>query len=161
MAGGVSGIALEAVIFSRSDDSAHACLYYYLCELQRMGGVPRGLGPCSMTWRRIQRGTSLDRVTTLESTRGHWRRRSSRDESRLSQGRSSALLLGETIAHGTETKLRMIDEVPLGSVAYRIGTGCAHRPPWIPLAAGVVRSANPTIVKPRKRGATGRERAVG
>jgi hypothetical protein len=57
--------ALQAVVFSRSDDSAQR-LYYYICELQRMGecGGPR---PLIYDIARIARSSSL--AHTVESTK--------------------------------------------------------------------------------------------
>jgi benzoyl-CoA reductase/2-hydroxyglutaryl-CoA dehydratase subunit BcrC/BadD/HgdB len=57
--------SLEAVIFSRSDDSAQR-LYYYLCELQRMGEC-QGPKPLLYDLARIRRSSSV--AHTIESTR--------------------------------------------------------------------------------------------
>jgi hypothetical protein len=107
---------LEAVIFSRSDDSAQR-LYYYLCELQRMGEC-KGPKPLLYDLARIQRATSV--AHTLESTRA-LAAAIGADELRLPAaiGRVAARerLLGELAT------LRTADEVPLGSVAYRIVRG--------------------------------------
>jgi hypothetical protein len=51
---------LEAVLFSRSDDTSQR-LYYYLCELQRLGRVA-GPEPLLLDSARIPRATSLDRT---------------------------------------------------------------------------------------------------
>jgi len=57
--------ALEAVVFSRGDDSAQR-LYYYICELQRLGEC-RGPRPLIYDIARIARSSSL--AHTVESTK--------------------------------------------------------------------------------------------
>lgn len=57
---------LEAVVFSRGDDSAHR-LYYYLCELQRQKAVG-GPKPLVFDVAKIQRPSSTD--ATIAAARG-------------------------------------------------------------------------------------------
>jgi benzoyl-CoA reductase/2-hydroxyglutaryl-CoA dehydratase subunit BcrC/BadD/HgdB len=136
--------SLGAVIFSRSDDSAQR-LYYYLCELQRMGECA-GPRPLLYDLARIQRGTSV--AHTIESTRALAAAIGS-DESRLvaaiERVDSRERMLAELM------KLRMADEVPLGSVAYRIVRGA--RAEWLEALDGSVQEwlSNRATVAPRKR----------
>lgn len=52
--------AFEAVVFSRADDSVHR-LYYYLCELRRLGQVA-GPEPIVFDIAKIPRASSADRI---------------------------------------------------------------------------------------------------
>lgn len=135
---------LEAVIFSRSDDSAQR-LYYYLCELQRMGEC-KGPQPLLYDLARIQRGTSVEH--TIGSTRA-LAATIGVDESQLSAAikrvDTRQALLSEL------AQLRMKDEAPLGSVAYRIVRSA--RADWSEEFDGSLREwlASPATVAPRKR----------
>ncbi|MFC4313176.1 2-hydroxyacyl-CoA dehydratase [Steroidobacter flavus] len=108
--------ALDAVIFSRSDDNAQR-LYYYLCELQRVG-VCKGPKPLLYDLARIQRGTSV--AHTMESTRA-LAAALRVDESRLPAAMERVAVREKMLAE--LSKRRTADEVPLGSVAYRIERG--------------------------------------
>jgi benzoyl-CoA reductase/2-hydroxyglutaryl-CoA dehydratase subunit BcrC/BadD/HgdB len=105
--------ALEAVIFSRSDDSAQR-LYYYLCELQRTGEC-KGPRPLLYDLAGIQRPSSL--AHTIESTKALAAALGTH-ESRLHEAMQRvavrAALLDEL------AKLRASDEVPSGMLAHRI-----------------------------------------
>jgi hypothetical protein len=135
---------LDAVIFSRSDDNAQR-LYYYLCELQRMGEC-KGPRPLLYDLARIQRQTSEEH--TVESTRA-LAAAVGADESRLSvaiERVAARQALQIEIA-----KLRMKDKVPLGSAAYRIIRGA--RADWSAEFDESLREwlAHGEVVQPRKR----------
>lgn len=135
---------LEAVIFSRGDDSAQR-LYYYLCELQRMAEC-KGPRPLLYDLARIQRGTSL--AHTIESTRA-LAAAIGADESRLSKAIERVAARERLLAK--LAKLRMTDEVPLGSVAHRIVRGAGSD--WSEEFARSLQEwlDKPTTVEPRKR----------
>lgn len=135
---------LEAVIFSRSDDNAQR-LYYYLCELQRMGEC-KGPRPVLYDLARIQRASSV--AHTIEST--HALASSiSVDESKL--GVAIQRVAARQALLRELAKLRMADEVPLGSVAHRIVRGA--RADWSGEFDGSMRQwlAGAATVEPRKR----------
>jgi benzoyl-CoA reductase/2-hydroxyglutaryl-CoA dehydratase subunit BcrC/BadD/HgdB len=135
---------LEAVIFSRSDDNAQR-LYYYLCELQRMGEC-KGPKPLLYDLARIQRGTSV--AHTIESTRvlavavGA-------DESRLPAAIQRVAARERLLAE--LATLRTADEVPLGAVAYRIVRGA--RADWTDAFDRSLQEwlSSQAMVTPRKR----------
>ncbi len=136
--------SLEAVIFSRSDDSAQR-LYYYLCELQRMGEckAPR---PLLYDLARIGRATSV--AHTIESTRSLGVALGVDEQRLIGAVRRVAdrLALLDELA-----KLRTADFVPLGSLANRISR--AARGDWSEEFDASVREwlARPETVQPRKR----------
>ncbi len=105
--------SFDAVIFSRSDDNAQR-LYYYLCELQRMG-VCKGPTPHLYDLARIQRGTSV--AHTIESTRS-LAAAIGVDESKLLAATERVAAREKLLAD--LLKLRTADQVPLGSIAHRI-----------------------------------------
>jgi benzoyl-CoA reductase/2-hydroxyglutaryl-CoA dehydratase subunit BcrC/BadD/HgdB len=135
---------LEAVIFSRSDDNAQR-LYYYLCELQRMGEC-KGPRPLLYDLARIQRGTSV--AHTIESTRA-LAAAIGADESRLSAAIQRVSNRERLIAE--LATLRMAAEPPLGSVAYRIVRGA--RTEWSDEFDRSLREwlSNRATVTPRRR----------
>lgn len=136
--------ALEAVVFSRSDDSAQR-LYYYLCELQRMGEC-EGPRPLLYDLARIRRSSSV--AHTIESTRSLAAALGA-DEKRLPEGigrRSArATLLGAV------AKLRESNAPPPGAFAHRI-----IRAAWTDWSNEFDASlrewlAQPVATRPRKR----------
>jgi benzoyl-CoA reductase/2-hydroxyglutaryl-CoA dehydratase subunit BcrC/BadD/HgdB len=135
---------LESVIFSRSDDSAQR-LYYYLCELQRMGEC-KGPRPLLYDLARIQRATSV--AHTVESTRA-LAATIGVDESRL-MATIARVDARRALLNELET-LRLKDEVPLGSVSHRIAAGA--RADWSDEFDESLREwlVGPTLVAPRKR----------
>jgi len=136
--------ALEAVIFSRSDDNAQR-LYYYLCELQRMGDC-RGPRPLLYDLARIQRGTSM--AHTIESTRA-LAVAVGVDESRLSAAMERVAARERWL--GELAKVRWADDVPLGSVAYQVERGA--RADWSEEFDRSLQAwlASPPLVRPRRR----------
>ena len=135
---------LEAVIFSRSDDNAQR-LYYYLCELQRMGEC-KGPRPVLYDLARIQRASSV--AHTIESTQA-LASAVGVDESRL--GAAIEQVVARQALLSELAKLRMADEMPLGSVAYRIVRGALTD--WSDEFDGSMREwlAGPETVAPHKR----------
>lgn len=135
---------LEAVIFSRSDDNAQR-LYYYLCELQRMGEC-KGPTPLLFDLARIQRVTSV--AHTIESTRV-LAAAIGADESQLA-ATIERVAARERLLEQLAT-LRTADDVPLGSVAYRIVRGA--RTEWSDAFDSSLRDwlANQATVVPRRR----------
>ncbi|HEY0682319.1 MAG TPA: 2-hydroxyacyl-CoA dehydratase family protein [Steroidobacter sp.] len=136
--------ALEAVIFSRSDDSAQR-LYYYLCELQRFGEC-KGPRPLLFDLARIGRATSV--AHTVESTRS-LAAAIGADAARLNaavQRVSARLSLLDGLA-----KLRGSDSAPPGRLAYRIAR--AARADWSEEFDRSLRAwlATPMTTEPRKR----------
>jgi len=114
LAGDLDG--LEAVIFSRSDDNAQR-LYYYLCELQRLGEC-KGPQPLLYDLARIRRGTSV--THTIESTRALAAAigvNESRLDAAIERVRARERLLSAL------AELRQRNDVPLGTAAYRIVRG--------------------------------------
>lgn len=105
--------ALEAVVFSRSDDSAQR-LYYYLCELQRMGEC-KGPRPLLYDLARIQRPSSL--AHTIESTK-ILAAALGTHESRLQEAVRRVSVRAALL--DALAQLRASDRVPLGSFAHRI-----------------------------------------
>jgi hypothetical protein len=104
---------LEAVVFSRSDDSAQR-LYYYMCELQRLGEC-RGPRPVLYDVARIPRDSSL--AHTIESTKSLAAELGVRADRLPAAARRVAMraeLLNRLMT------LRASDAVPSGSVAHRI-----------------------------------------
>ncbi|WP_161965806.1 2-hydroxyacyl-CoA dehydratase family protein [Steroidobacter cummioxidans] len=142
LAGDLDG--LEAVIFSRSDDSAQR-LYYYLCELQRVGEC-KGPEPLLYDLARIRRETSL--AHTIESTRA-LATAVRADESRL-MAEIERVVARERLL-GELTKLRVGDAVPLGCDAYRIVRGA--RTQWSTELDESLQQwlSGPATVEPRKR----------
>lgn len=136
--------SLEAVVFSRSDDSAQR-LYYYLCELQRMGEC-KGPTPLLYDLARIGRATSI--AHTIESTRSLGMALGV-DEQRLvgaiQRVADRSALLDEL------AKLRTADSVPPGSLANRISR--AARSDWSEEFDVSLREwlGRPETVQPRKR----------
>jgi benzoyl-CoA reductase/2-hydroxyglutaryl-CoA dehydratase subunit BcrC/BadD/HgdB len=136
--------SLESVIFSRSEDNAQR-LYYYLCELQRMGEC-KGPRPLLYDLARIQRRTSvahtIESTRTLAATIGV-------DEAGLNAAiervAARERLLGEL------AKLRLADDVPLGSTAYQIVRGA--RADWSEKFDRSLQAwlASPETVAPRMR----------
>lgn len=135
---------LDAVIFSRSDDNAQR-LYYYLCELQRMDEC-KGPRPLLYDLARIQRGTSV--AHTTESTQA-LASAVGADESRL--GTAIERVVARQALLGELAKLRTADQVPQGTVAYRIVRGA--RADWSGEFDHSLREwlANAPTVTPRKR----------
>jgi len=135
---------LEAVIFSRSDDSAQR-LYYYLCELQRFGEC-KGPRPLLYDLARIQRGTSV--AHTIESTRA-LAAAIGVNEYRLDAAIERVCARERLL--GALAELRLADDVPLGTVAYRIVRGA--RADWSEEFDGSLREwlDRPATVVPRKR----------
>lgn len=135
---------LDAAIFSRSDDNAQR-LYYYLCELQRMGEC-KGPEPLLFDLARIQRGTSV--AHTIESTRA-LAAEIGTQESRLASAIEHVATRERLLSQ--LAPLRMADEVPLGSVAYRIVRGA--RAEWSDAFDRSLEDwlANPATVAPRRR----------
>jgi len=142
LAGDLDG--LDAVIFSRSDDSAQR-LYYYLCELQRMGEC-KGPKPLLYDLARIRREASV--AHTIESTRA-LAVAVGADESRL-MAELERVVAREKLL-GQFATLRMGDGVPLGCEAYRIVRGA--RTEWSAEFDESLRQwlSRPTTVEPRKR----------
>lgn len=136
--------SLEAVIFSRSDDNAQR-LYYYLCELQRVGEC---MGPTPLLYdlARIRRETSV--AHTIESTRA-LAIEVGADESRL-MAQLERVVAREKLL-GELAKLRLGDAVPLGCEAYRIVRGA--RTEWSAEFDDSLRQwlSSPATVAPRKR----------
>ncbi|WP_129645673.1 2-hydroxyacyl-CoA dehydratase [Peristeroidobacter agariperforans] len=135
---------LDAVIFSRSDDNAQR-LYYYLCELQRMGEC-KGPRPVLYDLARIHRGSSV--AHTIESTQA-LASAVGVDESRLAAGIER--VVARQALQNELARLRIADEVPLGSVGYRIVRG--GRTDWSDEFDRSMREwlASPATVEPRKR----------
>lgn len=136
--------SFEAVIFSRTDDSAQR-LYYYLCELQRMGEC-QGPRPLIYDVARINRASSL--AHTIESTQmlaaelGVQEPRLRAAAQRVS---ARADVLNEL------AKLRASDAVPLASLAQRVLR--AARLDWSERFEQVLRPwlLAPETVTPKKR----------
>ncbi|WP_161813955.1 2-hydroxyacyl-CoA dehydratase family protein [Steroidobacter agaridevorans] len=135
---------LDAVIFSRSDDNAQR-LYYYLCELQRMGEC-KGPRPLLYDLARIHRGSSV--AHTIESTQA-LASAVGVDESRLSAAIEQ--VVARQVLLSQLAQLRTADDVPLGSVAYRIVRGA--RTDWSEEFDRSMREwlASPATVGPSKR----------
>lgn len=104
---------LEAVIFSRSDDSAQR-LYYYVCELQRMNECG---GPKALLYdvARISRGSSeahtIQSTQLLASALGTQEAQLPAATQRVSERAELSMKLAQ---------LRASDAVPPGSLAHRI-----------------------------------------
>jgi benzoyl-CoA reductase/2-hydroxyglutaryl-CoA dehydratase subunit BcrC/BadD/HgdB len=135
---------LDAVIFSRSDDNAQR-LYYYLCELQRMGEC-KGPRPLLYDLARIARGSSV--AHTIESTQA-LASALVVNESRLSTA-IERVVVREALVSELAT-LRTADQAPLGAVAHRIVRGA--RSDWSDEFDRLLQEwlAAPTTVEPRKR----------
>jgi len=120
-------------------------LYYYLCELQRMGEC-KGPTPLLFDLARIQRKTSL--AHTIESTRALAVAIGS-DESRLPVAIERVAARERLLAE--LATLRMADDVPLGSAAYRMVRGA--RTDWSQEFDRSFRDwlSNRATVTPRKR----------
>jgi hypothetical protein len=136
--------ALEAVIFSRSDDSAQR-LYYYLCELQRMGECA-GPTPLLYDLARIRRSSSV--AHTVQSTRVLAAALDA-DEKLVPDaiGRKSA----RASLLGALATLRVSDAPPPGALAHRIIR--AAWTDWSDEFDASLRQwlAQPDATRPRKR----------
>ena len=136
--------ALDAVVFSRGDDSAQR-LYYYLCELQRSGecGGPR---PLIYDIASIPRSSSL--AHTVDSTRSLAAAIGVRDDrlpAAVQRVAERAQLLNQ-LSH-----LRASDAVPLGSVAHRMFR--AARADWSEEFERSLRTwlTSPQLIEPARR----------
>jgi hypothetical protein len=136
--------SFEAVIFSRSDDSAQR-LYYYLCELQRLGEFP-GPQPLIYDVARIQRASSL--AHTIESTHllaCELEVQQTRLPAAAQRVSARADLVQQLMS------LRASHAVPLGSLAHRIIR--AARVDWSERFEDVLKPwlLAPETATPRKR----------
>lgn len=135
---------LDSVIFSRSDDNAQR-LYYYLCELQRMGEC-KGPRPLLYDLARIQRESSV--AHTIESTQA-LASAVGVDDSRL--GAAIERVATRQALLSELAKLRAQDVTPPGSVAHRIVR--AARADWSDEFDRSMQQwlASPAAVQPLKR----------